>query len=225
MSESEVPNAKAGVVYILTNPEMETLIKIGKCSTGRLLERIREINRHEAVPIPFQVFYAAQVADKDFVERQMHEIFGDRRPNSRREFFRVDPVRARAALRMVALEDLTVGSGTSDEPESEEALQREIQRKPPLNMRAIGIPEDAMLVHVDDPTITCVVRGPREVEFDGQRMSLSAAARIVAEKAGKLVASGAYQGGQYWLYEGETLVEIRRRVEATATGESTSEGT
>lgn len=208
--------SKAGVIYILTNPAMEGLIKIGKCATGRLRERVRELDRPSAVPLPFEVFYAAQVADRDFVERQMHEAFGHHRLRSTREFFRLDPIRARAALRLAAIEEVAVQGDTTEDPEGEEALRREIQRKPPLNMRALGIPEGATLVHVDDPAVTCIVRGPREVEFDGRRMYLSAAAKEAAERMDQLTPSGAYQGGQYWLHEGETLVEIRRRVEAQA---------
>lgn len=214
---SELEQSKAGVVYILTNPAMEGLIKIGKCATERLRERVRELDRPPAVPLPFEVFYAAQVADRDFVERQMHEAFGHHRLRSTREFFRLDPVRAKAALRLAAIEEVTVQGDTTDDPEGEEALRREIQRKPPLDMGAIGVRAGATLVHVNDPAVTCIVRGSREVEFDGQRMSLSRAAKKAAERLGRLVASGAYQGGQWWLHEGETLVEIRRRVEAQAT--------
>jgi hypothetical protein len=151
VSDSDHDFSKAGVVYILTNPAMEGLVKIGKCGAERLRERVRELDQHAGVPLPFEVFYAARVADRAFVERQMHEAFGHHRLRSNREFFRLDPVRAKAALRLAALDEVSIQGETTEDPEGQEALRREKQRKPPLNMEAIGIHEGAVLVHVDDP--------------------------------------------------------------------------
>jgi hypothetical protein len=56
-----------GIIYILTNEAMPGYIKIGK--TGDLGTRVKDLSRATGVPLPFEVFYAAEVDDVDFVER------------------------------------------------------------------------------------------------------------------------------------------------------------
>ena len=58
-----------------------------------------------AAPVPFECFHAARVTDMDFVERQLHEAFGEDRVRPRREFSRVPPERIRAALKLREIED------------------------------------------------------------------------------------------------------------------------
>ena len=67
----------AEIVYLLTNPVMPDLVKIGR--TTNLEERLRSLSTHSGVPVPFEVFYACEVADSVKVERQIHEGFGDHR--------------------------------------------------------------------------------------------------------------------------------------------------
>ena len=46
----------AEIVYLLTNPVMPDLVKIGR--TTNLEERLRSLSTHSGVPVPFEVFYA-----------------------------------------------------------------------------------------------------------------------------------------------------------------------
>ncbi len=78
------------IVYVLINEAMPDLVKIGK--TTDLEGRIRGLD-NTSIPLPFECFYAARVADPDFVERQLHDAFGDHRIRSNREFFRIAPER------------------------------------------------------------------------------------------------------------------------------------
>ena len=55
-----------GIVYVLTNPAMPGMVKIGK--TGREVEaRLNDLYT-TGVPLPFECAYAARVADMDKVE-------------------------------------------------------------------------------------------------------------------------------------------------------------
>ena len=58
-----------GIVYVLTNPAMPGMVKIGK--TGREVEaRLNDIYT-TGVPLPFECAYAARVADMDKVEKSL----------------------------------------------------------------------------------------------------------------------------------------------------------
>ena len=59
-----------GIVYVLTNPAMPGMVKIGK--TGREVEaRLNDLYT-TGVPLPFECVYAARVADMDKVEKAFH---------------------------------------------------------------------------------------------------------------------------------------------------------
>ena len=51
------------IVYLLTNPSIPDLLKIGR--TKNLEERMRSLSSHSGVPAPFECFYACKVADAD----------------------------------------------------------------------------------------------------------------------------------------------------------------
>src|SRR5262249_18080395 len=81
------------VVYILTNPAMPGLVKIGRTSDGVGVEtRLRQLDT-TCLPLPFECFYAVEVEDAQKVERALHDAFDDHRIRSNREFFRLSPDR------------------------------------------------------------------------------------------------------------------------------------
>lgn len=85
-----------GFVYILTNPSMPGLIKIGRT---RLDPADRAAQLHTTgVPAGFQVEYACRTPNPEAVEQAMHVAFGPRRVNDRREFFEIEPDQAIAVL-------------------------------------------------------------------------------------------------------------------------------
>jgi hypothetical protein len=47
------------IVYLLTNPVIEGLVKIAR--TTSLEDRVRSLSVHSGVPVPFDVFYACRV--------------------------------------------------------------------------------------------------------------------------------------------------------------------
>ena len=81
-----------GIVYVLTNPAMPKMVKIGR--TGREIdERLSQLYS-TGVPLPFECAYAARVADMDKVEKAFHNAFEPYRVNPKREFFSIDPEQA-----------------------------------------------------------------------------------------------------------------------------------
>ena len=120
------------IVYVLTNPTMPGLIKIGR--TTNLEQRVKSLSSDTGVPLPFEVFYACSVRDADEVERALHNAFGDHRINPKREFFEIDPERVYPVLKLVGIEDVTPRDSYIDDPEERAALEKEKTKNAhPLN--------------------------------------------------------------------------------------------
>ncbi len=120
------------------------------------------------------------------------------------------------AIRMKMEED----DGAADKREKQ-ALDRKRERiaKVSINSSAalfqfskLGIPLGAILTFKNDGRITATVVKGQKIKLNGKIMSLSAAATQLLRKRG---AKGkTYAGTHYWLYEGETLLARRMRLEA-----------
>lgn len=89
---------RPGWVYVLTNPSMPGLVKVGM-TRATPAERARELSRSTGVPHPFVVAAAAKVSDPAATERALHRALAPNRVNARREFFRIKPEAAARALR------------------------------------------------------------------------------------------------------------------------------
>lgn len=77
-----------GYVYVLTNPEFPSLLKIGR--TTRAPEvRAQELSSHTGVPFPYVVRYSRWFSDHQAAERYVHTVFADKRVRGK-EFFRAD---------------------------------------------------------------------------------------------------------------------------------------
>jgi hypothetical protein len=191
-------------VYILINEAMPGLIKIGRTTTS-VKQRISELNSPAGIPLPFTCYYAARVEDCVKVERKLHEAFGDHRVRDKREFFWLSPHRAQAALELAALEDVTPREEIIDEfPEdAERGLIRETNRRVLPTFSQYQIPIGSTLHLTKDSNITATVDGERSVSYNGESMSLSAAALQGLRQLGYNWKSA--HGAAYWEYEGETV--------------------
>lgn len=197
------------IVYLLTNPTMPGLVKIGR--TTDLETRLRSLSTHSGVPVPFECFYACEVANSTKVEKALHDAFGDHRINPKREFFRLNPDRAVAILELVALGNAAPTVEIADDPVELEALHREQSRREQFRFSLADVPIGAALTFSRDENITAKVVDDKRIEFEGEITSTSAAAAKVLLRFGWTVTK--VQGPLYWVYDGETLVERRSRLE------------
>lgn len=200
------------IVYLLTNPTMPNLVKIGR--TTDLEMRLRSLSTHSGVPVPFECFYACEVTDAVKVERALHDAFGDHRINPKREFFRFNPDRAVAILELVALREAAPKTEIVEDPLELDALHREQSRREQFRFSMAEVPVGARLHFSKDDSITALVIDDRRIEFEGQVTSTSTAATKVLQRMGGTLKAA--QGPLYWTYEGETLVERRMRLEEGA---------
>ena len=77
-----------GYIYILSNPAMPGLLKIGKTTLSTEV-RAETLTRSTGVPAPFLILKSYKVMDCDVAERKAHDVLERAvgRPNSNREFF------------------------------------------------------------------------------------------------------------------------------------------
>jgi len=192
----------AGIIYILTNQAMPGFIKIGK-TQSELTTRIRSLN-NTSVPFDFECFYAAQVADCDQAEILLHDAFADHRPNPRREFFNLEPERARSALMLGALEDVTPGVEDIIPDKAERAAVESIaKRRRNTTLSDLGIHPGEFLILDRDEGTTCEVVDGLNVLYDGRTMSLSKAAVTAINSLGYDWPSA--NGWQHWTFQGRPL--------------------
>jgi len=200
------------IVYVLTNEAMDGMVKIGRTSTS-VEQRIRELD-NTSMPLPFQCFYAAEVHDSVVVEGKLHRIFSDKRIRSNREFFRVDANQVREAIQLAELKDVTPRTDVLVDASDAQALQKAVateERRARLRFTELNIPVGATLVFAKDSNCTAQVVTDGKVNFEGEVMSPSAAAKIAVRRMG--YDWSAVSGSAFWMYEDETLMARRLRLE------------
>lgn len=198
------------IIYILTNEAMPGYVKIGKTSNN-LEQRVRDLSASTSVPLPFTVFYACKVKDANFVEHQLHDAFDNNRANPRREFFQIAPERVVAALKLAEIEDITPKKDLIETKEDREAHEEALDRRGRFNFELAKIPLGAEIYFSRDETKKAKVvdlHSAKSIEYNGQTISLSTSAQEILG-----IAYGV-AGTDYWMYDGETLDERRRRIES-----------
>lgn len=196
------------IIYILINEAMPGYVKIG-FTNNNLEGRIRSLDT-TGVPLPFECYYAAKVKNAKEVEKLLHDAFLDHRVRSNREFFEVSPERVVSAVKLAEVENVTPGRDFVETDEDQKALDQARERRAMFNFKMVDIPIGAEISFIDDESIKAkVVRlsGQKTIEFNGELTSPSAAAQKIRGYPYQI------QGTVYWMYEGETLDERRRKME------------
>lgn len=196
----------SGIIYIFTNKAMPEFVKIGRTCTG-VDQRMKELDK-TGVPLPFECYYAAEVENYEKVESLIHNIFQDRRVRKNREFFKVDPERIVAAIKLVEIRDVTPES--DDEQEGDTDLEEQIQRgtrQANLTFTMLGIPKGTILTFLNHPDITCEVIDDKKVKFRERILSVSQAALIVRREQGYKCQT--LNGWTYWTFENNLLADLR----------------
>jgi hypothetical protein len=191
------------IVYVLNNPAMPGLVKIGRTDNSDANSRIGQLYT-TGVPVPFMIEYACKVENPDQVEKALHVAFAPQRINPKREFFQIDPGQAIAILRLLNTEDATAevsGQNSGVDPESAQAAVAFKAKRPNMNFTEMGIPEGSVLHSVEDDSTATVV-SPRKVRFKDEEMSLTAATRII------LGIEHSVQPSPYWTFNGRSLLDI-----------------
>lgn len=184
---------------------MPGYVKIGV--TDSIENRMRSLD-NTSVALPFSCFFAAEVENTEFIERHLHDAFGDHRVRSSREFFRIAPERVVAAIQIAKHKEITPQKDFVETKEDQRVLEEARKKRTAFNFKMIDIPAGAELKFIRDESVTCVVAtDQKHVVYKGREMSSSeAAAEVLGSKWWPA-------GSDYWTYEDETLDERRTRME------------
>lgn len=202
------------IVYVLTNASMPGLTKIGKTTQADMALRMSQLYT-TGVPVPFECVYACEVRDCREVEDALHTAFGGTRINPNREFFKIEPERVVAILRLLAVTDTTpevteglAASADETDRQSMDAVKR--SRRPNMNFPEMGIPVGSELVYVDDGQIRVTVADDRRVQYNDQTMYLTTLTSELLHTTYPL------QPSPYWTFEGRNLKTIYEETYAEA---------
>lgn len=197
-----------GIVYLLTNPVMPGLVKIGMTTRDDIEARMRELYT-TGVPVPFECQFACKVNPKDCakIEKALHTAFEPQRINANREFFRIQVGQAKAILELFHHTDVTeevTDEIQNDLTDDDKAASVKAQpHRPALNFYEMGMEKGDILTWKDDADISVVVTSDRKVSYNGDEISISALSAQLKGYKSKHIAPCAH-----WLYKGKLLSDI-----------------
>lgn len=198
-----------GVIYILTNPSFPEYVKIGYAA--KLEERLRQLNRSEAIPYAFRA-YATYEVESNLTDVVFHDLIDRLNPDLRsietfagrerkREFYAMSPEDAYSLLECIAKISGTEARLKKLTPEGHETLDEEMAneiareaRRGPFRFSKYGIPVGAKIKYINDPSIEVVVVDDRHVSYKGVTTSTSALAKELLESEYQV------QGTAYFTY-------------------------
>lgn len=182
------------------------LVKIGKTGTGNYQERMRFLEANGYYNVAgLKRFFAIELEDYDDKESLLHEIFSKHRVGNS-ELFALDQDLARQLL--LSFDGTVIyPAKTNKEREFDEIAT--VRRQGALfSFYKKGLKNGDTISFIADEDITATVTGEREVEYGGQTWKLSPLTYKIHEEKGRLNASGAYQGANYWAYRGIKLKDL-----------------
>lgn len=191
------------IVYVLTNESMPGYIKIG-FTTKKIEERLKWLDR-TGIPLPFEVYYAAEVEDAQKEERWLHSIFADRRVRESREFFKMNPELVALALKRIQKQEYTEKDNLTDEQEKE--IDEIKERRSRFHFKNYGISVGETLTFTRDRDIVVTVEENDKVSLNGEVDSLSNTAQKLLGYARRP------QGTLYFKYKDEILDDLRRKID------------
>lgn len=194
-----------GYIYIMTNPCLKDMVKIGYATNVE--ERRKQLST-TALPYDYEIFATYETSGKP-EDKKLHKLIDNLNPDLRvsknREFFVMSAEDAYELLEAIA----TI-SGSQDKLQKKQSnatsTDSKKTQKPPVNFAKCNIPVGAELVYVDDPTVRVTVATERKVQYNNELTSLSA---IVQNIKGIQAAAGP----NYFTYNGEIVSEIVARTQ------------
>ena len=196
-------SVEAGIVYVLTNPAMPGIVKIGKTSRDSVDARLSELYS-TGVPVPFECAFAGRVSDESKVEKAFHLAFGPYRLNPKREFFQIEPEQAIALLELMIIDDVTPAlqaEADNVDKDAKAGSDKLKAQRPVQNFIEMGIPVGSMLQFTQGDD-TCLVISGRKVSYQDEEISLTALTKKLLDTDRPL------RPAPYWQFEGKKLNDI-----------------
>lgn len=189
-----------GYIYIMTNPALHNMVKIGY---SKDVERRRKELSTTALPYEYEI-YATYETKGELEDKKLHHLIDKLNPELRisanREFYLMTPEDAYDLL-----EAIKYISGSDNELKrckENPLINKDKNKKPPINFAKCGIPIGAELVFVEDTNIKVTVVSEKKVEYKGEEISLSTLAQELKHLKSKP------QGTAFFTYNGRPLIDI-----------------
>lgn len=189
-------------VYLLTNPAMPEWVKVGK--TNNILNRIKNLSKKTAVPLPFECQAALKVPAENVysVEHSLHEFLGFSLDSSK-EFFRTKPDTVIKFFRTIqpVVSDCTLL--LKEDLNSETPSEK--KKAAATTFKILDIPIGSKLVYTGNSKKVCeVADNKNQVIYEGKNYSLSDLAfRLCGYRV---------SGYQRFTFEDELLADRRQRL-------------
>lgn len=215
---SKAEKQTMGKIYVLTNDSMPGIVKIG-ITEGKIEDRIKNLD-NTSLPLPFRFYFAIESDRYKDIGKFAHNAFADYRIRENREFFKVDPERVVAALRISGSMEIKIGNEMIDEKGETlpENFERTAMSKKRYSFRSVGIPIGSKLSFTRDESKECTVVNDTSVEYEGSVYSLSRLAfRLMTEMGYNW---RTVQGPAFFEYNGKTLAQIKKEHDAEEDGET-----
>ena len=192
-----------GTVYVLTNPAMPGMVKIGK-TTRDVSFRLADLYS-TGVPLPFECEYAALVKDVDETEKAFHIAFHPNRVNPRREFFNIKSEQAIILLKQMAIEDVTPLVQEKANQIDLEALPSVEKfkklRRPNQNFFEMGLKKGDILKFGRNDEF-CSIINERQVSYNNEIWFLSNLTKKLLDTTSPMDGYGS------WYFNGKNLQDI-----------------
>ena len=182
------------------------LVKIGKTGTGNYQERMRFLEANGYYNVAgLKRFFAIELEDYDDKESLLHEIFSKHQVGNS-ELFALDQDLVRQLL--LSFDGKVIYPEKTNKEKEFDEIATVRKQGALFSFYKKGLKDGDKISFVSDSSITATVAGEREVDHGGQTWKLSPLTYKVYEDKGQLNSSGAYQGANYWLYNGKKLKDL-----------------
>ena len=197
-----------GYIYIFVNQDFPSLVKIGYAKD--VAARMKQLSQSTGVPSPYHC-YAVYSVKKSLKDLNLHKLIDTLNPalkhTQNKEFFEMTKEQAYDILAAIA-----EINGDRDRLVLDPFTDEFFKYPPPgptdrLTFAALNIPVGSVLVYRHDNSVTATTCDDRStVCYNGQKYSLSGLVRHLKN-------GGSWQGGEYFLYNGRKLTDIRKEIE------------
>ncbi len=194
-----------GIIYIMTTA-VSGLVKIGRTGTSNFQERMRNLEANGYYNVAgLKKFFAIELEDYTEKEVLLHDIFNKHKVGES-ELFALDQELIRQLL--LSFKGRIIYPENIDQEKEFDEVSEVRKQSRLFSFYRKGLKDGDIITFKDDENITARVVGEREVEYVGQIWKLSPLTYKLYEERGKLSASGAYAGVNYFKYKGKRLRDL-----------------
>lgn len=177
-------SGKMSTAFILVNDAMPGFARFETSTKDDIASRLKSINRTE-LPIPFRIFFAAQVIDCDLLARSMRFLFAEYCVGGDSKFYKIAPEVLRAAVEPSAIAILDYGDGELGiSPAMRAQMEHMRAHHDTLQFRALDFEAGQVLRFTRESSLTCTALANGMVEFEGAVVSPGEATVIALRKLG-----------------------------------------